>query len=253
MKLKYTNYFTLFLILFTANGYCESKNFRQEKKNRIEIESGIINVGHNNIGNNANGGALFNTNKIDSSNHNYARFSYYRDINNQDSIKILVAPLAFSGSGNLDSSFQYGDKNFTEGDAFYKYKFNSYRATYRRKFFENDKINFKAGLTLKVRDAAVTIGQGDTVYTQSNIGFVPLFHLNLDYRLTEKIKLSTEGDFMIAPQGRAIDFAFTGVYDLNSDVNLSLGYRILEGGAKNDKVYTMSLFNYYFLGLGVNF
>lgn len=58
---------------------------------------------------------------------------------------------------------------------------------------------------------------------------------------------------MIAPQGRAIDFAFTGVYDLNSDVNLSLGYRILEGGAKNDKVYTMSLFNYYFLGLGVWF
>jgi hypothetical protein len=40
---------------------------------------------------------------------------------------------------------------------------------------------------------------------------------------------------------------------LNERVSLQAGYRILEGGADNDEVYTFSLFHYAVAGMAVRF
>ena len=49
---------------------------------------------------------------------------------------------------------------------------------------------------------------------------------------------------MAASPGRAIDFALKVHYDLNDRWNVAVGYRTLEGGADNDKVYTFAWLHY---------
>lgn len=59
-----------------------------------------------------------------------------------------------------------------------KYRFDSYRANWRYTFFENPDWMSKAGVTGKICDAEITLRQGGVTATKSNIGFVPLLHLN---------------------------------------------------------------------------
>jgi hypothetical protein len=42
-------------------------------------------------------------------------------------------------------------------------------------------------------------------------------------------------------------------YSASEKFKLKLGYRILEGGADNDEVYTFSLINYFAMGVMINF
>lgn len=57
------------------------------------------------------------------------------------------------------------------------------------------------------------------------------------------------GDALAAPQGRAKDVLLALQYKVNEKVTLKGGYRILEGGADNDEVYSFALFNYAVLGV----
>jgi hypothetical protein len=43
------------------------------------------------------------------------------------------------------------------------------------------------------------------------------------------------------------------LYDVSATTKVFAGYRILEGGADNDEVYTFSLFNYAVVGIEVRF
>jgi hypothetical protein len=227
------------------------KNDPSFKHNRLEVESGVVHVLYNKIGNNQNSGALFNTASIDNPVNFYARFSYYFNLDKKNSFKLMVAPLSISGSGDLDGSFEYGGQNFTAGRAGYAYKFNSYRATYRRTLFENNQFTFRLGITFKIRDAATSLSQGGSYYQETNVGFVPLGHLNFEYRPVQKLAFVLESDLAAAPQGRAIDVALSSRYDINDYFDIAVGYRFLEGGAINKAVYNMAFINYYFLAFGV--
>jgi hypothetical protein len=65
--------------------------------------------------------------------------------------------------------------------------------------------------------------------------------------------LLLDGDALAAPQGRAEDVALAIWADLSKSLRLRAGYRLLEGGADNDKVYTFALVNYAFAGLTLTF
>jgi hypothetical protein len=223
------------------------------KKHRLEVESGAVHILHNNIGTNSSTGSLFNTTNIENQINFYARFSYYFNLDRKNSFKLMVAPLSVNGEGTLSNSFEYGNKNFIPAHTSYKYKFNSYRATYRRTIFENKDITFRLGLTIKIRDAFISLSQENSQYKKSNIGVIPLMHLNFEYRPIKKWAIITEVDLAAAPQGRAIDFAVSGRYDVNEYLDVAIGYRFLEGGAQNSKVYNMAFINYYFLALGMKF
>ncbi|MDP8255108.1 MAG: hypothetical protein P9M14_05120 [Candidatus Alcyoniella australis] len=56
-----------------------------------------------------------------------------------------------------------------------------------------------------------------------------------------------------APQGRAEDVLAALTVDLSDDARLRLGYRLLEGGADNDKVYTFAVIHYAALGFEARF
>ena len=69
----------------------------------------------------------------------------------------------------------------------------------------------------------------------------------------EKFGILLEGDALAAPQGRAEDVLVAATYRLTNRVGLKAGYRLLEGGADNDEVYTFSLFHYAAVGLTIAF
>ncbi len=82
---------------------------------------------------------------------------------------------------------------------------------------------------------------------------MPLVNFRLLWRLGAGWGLLFDGDALAAPQGRAEDVALSVWADLSKSLRLRAGYRLLEGGADNDEVYTFALVNYAFAGLTLSF
>jgi hypothetical protein len=64
--------------------------------------------------------------------------------------------------------------------------------------------------------------------------------------------LLLEGDALAAPQGRAEDLLLAGQYQIAMISRSGWGYRILEGGADVDWVYSFALLRYFSLALILN-
>jgi hypothetical protein len=75
----------------------------------------------------------------------------------------------------------------------------------------------------------------------------------VDWRFAQPWSLRIAGDALAAPQGRAEDVLFAATYAVSDTTRILAGYRILEGGADNDEVYTFSLFHYIVGGVEVRF
>ena len=73
------------------------------------------------------------------------------------------------------------------------------------------------------------------------------------YQATDRFALELEADALAAPQGRAEDVSLKGVFRVSDRVDVDLGYRLLEGGADNDSVYTFAFFHYAVAGVRVRF
>jgi hypothetical protein len=104
-----------------------------------------------------------------------------------------------------------------------------------------------------IRDAAITVEGGGQRAEKANTGFVPLINFLIDWRFSRLWLIRAAGDALVGPQGRAEDVLFAVAYDANAATKLFAGYRILEGGADNDEVYTFSLFSFAVAGVEVRF
>ncbi len=168
-------------------------------------------------------------------------------------ISLLYAPLSIDYSGEITSSVNYNGKVFSPGKLNANYKFNSYRITYRYKLVNNDKWTLALGLSGKIRDASILLKNDSTSSGYPNVGFVPLVSFYASWRPVQLLKLVIEGDALASKQGRAEDI-FAGIYfHLTQKVALKAGYRILEGGANNEKVYNFTCINYASLGTVIEF
>jgi hypothetical protein len=155
-------------------------------------------------------------------------------------------------SGKIPTAVQFQDKTFganTPLDA--EWKFNSYRLTYRYDFAKSEEMEFGLGLTAKIRDARISLSGGGVSSAKTNVGFVPLINFRFLWNPGSTVGLLIEGDALAAPQGRAEDVLAAVVFRLSDSYIMRAGYRILEGGADNDKVYNFSLLNYAVLGVGI--
>lgn len=91
------------------------------------------------------------------------------------SLSVLVAPLSLRSSGSLDRPVFFFEELFPAGIPLAaRYKFNSYRLTYRYDFVRTGRWRVGAGLTAKVRDAAISLEGDGLSSTKTNMGFVPL-------------------------------------------------------------------------------
>ena len=160
-------------------------------------------------------------------------------------LRLLVAPLEIREEGAFDEDVRFQGETYRAGaplDA--TFRFNSYRLTYRYLVHENDRWTVWLGGTAKIRDAKVELEQDGVSSRDTDVGLVPLLHTDITRRLGDGWSARFAGDFMAASQGRAIDVALLLQKDLARGWSVAGGYRVLEGGADNDDVYTFSWLNY---------
>jgi len=165
-------------------------------------------------------------------------------------LRAVVAPLEFSGEGSLDAPVSFAGQSFAAGtktDA--KFRFDSYRLTYRYRVHESPQWEWRAGLTANVRDAEIELEQGATMGRKTDTGLVPLLNVAGSWHFATDWRLALDVDTAVAPQGRATDAALKSYWQIREGLELGMGYRTIEGGADNDEVYTFAWIHQLVLSL----
>lgn len=218
----------------------------------LRVESGLVDFSRNDIRITGDSGDNLNT-KDFSQDSTVGYRIYYKHNFDTSFIQLLYAPLETSFGGNFNAPKNFDGYSFSAGPAAINYKFNSYRLTYGREFLKNEKWLLNYGVVGKIRDAFIEVSQNGVTKRSSNVGFVPLLHFSGHYLISENYRFLFDLEALAAPQGRAIDMGLFGAYKINPTAELLIGYRVIEGGADNDKVYNFSLINQYSLGINWKF
>lgn len=219
----------------------------QTPRLEIEVEAGPTWISRNNaqIPNNTSA-TRFSLNDVTGSGPFPAgRFYATWNINERHSLRALVAPLSVTESGTLSQPVNFAGGSYTTGAPVEAtYKFNSYRLTYRYKLRSSERSNLWVGATAKIRDANIRLAQGSTTTNKKDLGFVPLLHVAADWRATNRLVLLTDIDALAGGPGRAIDATAKVSYDRGGRVAYRVGYRMVEGGADVDEVYSFAWVHY---------
>lgn len=166
------------------------------------------------------------------------------DFNERHGVKLAYAPLHVDGSGTLATPVFFAGETFAPAvTTAATYKFNSYRATYRYRFFRGDTWSWRVGFTAFVRDARIALDQHGRAAEDTDVGFVPLGYLSAEVTPSPRWRVLLEVDGSAAPQGRAFDVVALVGYRPTPWWEVAAGYRTIEGGADVDTVYTFAWFN----------
>ena len=174
-------------------------------------------------------------------------------LNEKHRLRFLIAPLGIDESGTTSQPIVFRDTTFAPGPIDVKYRFDSYRASYRYVFYERERWTWSGGGTLNIRDAEIRLQQGTLTRVRKNTGLVPLLALEGQWRFAPGWYGLLDFEGLAAPQGRAIDVALKLGYDVTPNISVAGGYRILDGGADNDDLYTFARFDSAVLGLTWSF
>lgn len=164
-------------------------------------------------------------------------------------LRLLAAPLRVDDTGISDRTIVFRDTVFEPGRVRAEYRFDSWRLGYRYVFHDSERWTWSGGATLNVRDAEIRLSQDGTSRSRSDTGFVPLLALVGEWRFAPGWRAVLDFEGLGAPQGRAIDATVQAGYDLTPSLHLSGGYRVLDGGADNDDLYTFARFDFAVLAL----
>ena len=82
----------------------------------------------------------------------------------------------------------------------------------------------------------IELTQNGKTAASTSFGFVPLINAHFRYQFTDQLFTTIDMDALAAPQGRAEDIRLSlGYRPLDSNWEIDLGYRTLEGGADRRK------------------
>lgn len=237
------------LIILIISSFYSKVNFAQFT---IDIESGVVKTGYNDLRIPGDEGSFLSlSDELSSISDLYYRLKVEYDFGKRSKLTVLAAPLNQSYKGYVNRDIVFQNEVFLAGSYLNTtYKFNSYRASYLYKVIRNDKLQLSLGLTIKIRDALIGIqGDFEKYAEKTDFGLVPLIGFRLQWNPTQQFGLLLDGDALAAPQGRAEDVLLALTYKATENLSIKGGYRILEGGADNDILYTFSLFHYAVLGV----
>lgn len=164
-------------------------------------------------------------------------------------LRLLAAPLRVDDSGSSDRAIVFRETVFDPGRVHAEYRFDSWRLGYRYVFHDSERWTWSGGATLNIRDAEIRLSQDGTSRSRSDTGFVPLLALVGEWRFAPGWRALLDFEGLGAPQGRAIDATLQAGYDLTPSLHVSGGYRVLDGGADNDDLYTFARFDFAVLAL----
>ncbi len=221
---------------------------------KLDVETGVVVTGYNDVRIPGSTGTFISfPDDLGSSPGLFARITFGYKFGEGSEILALYAPLTVKYEGEIDSDVEFFGKTFPSATPILAtYKFNSYRATYRYNLLCRENINIALGLTIKVRDAFIGLQQGNLDAKKTDFGAVPLINFGVYWQPADNIGVTLEGDALAAHSGRAEDVLLAFNYDVSDIITLKAGYRILEGGADIEKLYTFSMFHYGVIGAVVN-
>ena len=184
----------------------------------------------------------------------YGRITFDGRVARKHGIRALVAPLEISGTGQLPGPTRFNGQLFAPGiPTKATYRFNSYRLSYRYFLVDRPRWTATVGVTVKIRDALTKLEQFGQSSKKTDLGVVPLLHLDTTWRFADRWSLYADLDGWAVPQGRAFDFSVKLYYDLSARWSLGVGYRMIEGGADVDSVYTFAWFHQGVVALSFRF
>jgi hypothetical protein len=156
-------------------------------------------------------------------------------------LRLLLAPFSLTETGVPNAAIRFAGASYAAGTPTRAtYTFNSYRLTYRYRIHGGERTAAWVGLTAKIRDAVIALEQGGTTSRKDDLGFVPLIHLAGEWRFAPAWRLSLDADAIAGGPGRAEDVAVKVGRDLGERWRIQAGYRMVEGGADVDAVYTFA-------------
>jgi hypothetical protein len=221
----------------------------------FDMETGAVVTGYNNVRIPGDQGTLFSMkDDLIPKTKIFYRIRLNYTIKSRHTLSVLYAPLEIKSDGNVSNDIFFEGVIFPANTGLTgTYKFNSYRLTYRYEIVLKPNFEFGLGFTAKIRDAKITLASAGLESKKTNVGFVPIINFRVLWKPDEKFGILLEGDALAAPQGRAEDVLIAATYRFSDHLGLKAGYRILEGGADNDEVYSFALFNYASVGLLIYF
>lgn len=237
---------TLALGMLALTGLPFDVAFSSDTLGAVEVEVGAVWVGRADVRIPGDDGTRFSLrDDLDSDESAYIRTRLSWHPGERHTVLLTLAPLEVTASGPLPRDIRFADTEFSAGSpAKATYRFNNYRLTYRYLLHTTDRFTLELGGTLFVRDAKVTLETPGRRDSDSDVGLVPLLHIRMAYAWTPQWVTVLDGDALAAPQGRAIDVLAALAYQWNEQTQISVGYRLVEGGADNDSVYTFALFHH---------
>lgn len=227
-----------------------------EKRWRLDIESGAVLPGYNDvqIPNNPTAARFSLKDDLSVGNEAYLRLRVSYLLSEKHTLSALYAPLSLNAKGIVAQPLGFQGVVFPAGSALNGlYRFNSYRLTYRYRLWEKPHFNLWIGFTAKIRDAEIALDSGTLTASKANVGFVPLLNLYMEWWWGSRLGMSLEADALAAKQGRAEDVALSLVYRFSPALDFRLGYRFVEGGADNESVYNFAMIHYLSGGLAFKF
>ncbi len=229
-------YLTLLISLFSLSAFATE----------ITLEAGGVSNPYNRVAIPGDDGTQFDLSKAFRGHNFYHRISLAHKFN-RHGVRLLYAPLRITGKANFNKDIDFMGETFSRGnDTEAEYQFNSYRASWFYQIDETGPWQTRVGVTAKIRDAKTKLSQNGVSKTKTNSGLVPLFYLFSKYEWENGISMTLDFDGWAAPQGRAFDVGLMAGYAILSNLDLNIGYRVLEGGVDNDTVYNFSRLEYVF-------
>lgn len=222
----------------------------------VAVESGVVFSGYNDVRiPNETGTEISLTDDLETDPSPYFRVRLTTVIADRHTLSLLIAPLRLTADGSVEKIINFNHVEFPAGTPLEaRYRFDSYRFTYRYRLYRSGRITVGLGVTAKIRDAEVGLDGGGSKTEYLNTGFVPLLNFRVRWSFAGRLSLVVEGDALASPggQGRAEDVLLAFQYD-RDHICFSAGYRILEGGADVDDVYSFALLHYVAAGVSVTF
>lgn len=214
----------------------------------VGVEVGAVGFARNDVRIPGEGGTRFDmTDVVGAGPEPFVRVDGRWRINERQELRVMLAPLEVTASGELDQPTQFGGETFAAGATDGTYRFNAYKFTWRYALADRGRLSWGIGFTGLIRDAEIALRQGDTRASDDNLGFVPALHLSGDYRLGERWSLGLDLDGLAGGPGRLLDASVTLDYAAGTHWRIGGGYRTLEGGADTDDVYNFAWLNYALL------
>lgn len=222
------------------------KSFADQDRLVVELETGATWQSKNDvqIPNDSAGDRFDLTEILESGPAATVRLNLIWNINERHGMRVVLAPLTIEETGRFENDVRFDGETFSAGipiDA--RYRFNSWRLGYRYQYYDANDWKLWVGGTVKLRDAEITLRQGQTRASDDDLGVVPLLHLAGQYRFSDRWSFEFDLDGLAGGPGRAIDLGVKFGYTLNDQWRITAGYRGLEGGADTDDVYNFAWLN----------